>query len=273
MKLSVVPARAALAWVKLGVKTFFRQPLALSGLFFMFLAAMSLAGMVPVIGMAIALALLPGCSLGLMVASKEASSGKFPMPWVFLSAFRAGRKQLRAMLVLGLFYATGFAVVMGVTALFDDGNFAGRYLAGEMPTMEMAQDPATQTAMLAFLALQIPLSLMFWHAPALVYWHQVEPAKSVFFSLIACVRNFWAFALFGVLWMALLLCAILVVSLVGLLSASPQIAGLVLMPVSMLAAAMFFTSTYFSFRDCFEAQTPDSPAPQDGSGEQRELGH
>ena len=43
MKLSVVPARAALAWVKLGVKTFFRQPLALSGLFFMFLAAMSLA--------------------------------------------------------------------------------------------------------------------------------------------------------------------------------------------------------------------------------------
>jgi len=266
MKLQLVPARTGIVWVKLGIQTFFRQPLALSGLFFMFLAVMSLAGMIPVIGLALALALLPACTLGLMAASKEASSGKFPMPVVFLSAFRAGRQQLRAMLMLGLLYGVGFWVVMGATALFDEGNFAQRYIAGQMPTMEMAQDPATQTAMLVFMVLQLPLSLMFWHAPALVHWHQVPPIKSVFFSLVACLRNFWAFTVFGLVWLALLVLVVLFVSILGGLLGSPQVVGLVLMPGSMLIAAMFFTSTYFTFRDCFQ-NSLDTPEPTTGPGQ------
>ena len=205
MKLNIVPARTGWLWVKLGIGTFLRQPVALSGLFFMFIAVMSVVGAVPVVGLALALAMLPACTLGLMAASKEASSGKFPMPTIFLSAFRAGRQQLRAMLVLGLLYGAGFWIIMGATALFDGGAFAGRYLSGGMPTLEMAQEPAVQTAMLVFLLLQMPLSLMFWHAPALVHWHQVPAAKSVFFSLVACLRNFWAFTIFGLAWVAMLL--------------------------------------------------------------------
>ncbi len=259
MKLRLVPARSGISWAKLGMRTFFRQPLALSGLFFMFLAVMSVVGTIPVIGLSLALALLPACTLALMAASKEADSGKFPMPTVFLSAFRAGRQQMRAMLVLGLLYGLGFWVIMGATSLFDSGNFATRYLTGQMPTLEMAQDPATQNAMLAFLLLQLPLSLMFWHAPALVHWHQVPPVKSVFFSLVACLRNFWAFAVFGLVWMSILMFAILAVSLFAGIIGSPGMAGLVLMPVAMLVAAMFFTSTYFSFRDCFETSAEQTP--------------
>jgi len=234
-----------------------RQPIALSGLFFMFLAVMTLAGMVPVIGLALALALLPACSLGLMAASKEAMTGKFPMPTVFVSAFRAGREQLRAMLFLGLLYGAAFWVVMGITALFDGGNFASHYISGQMPTLAMAQEPGTQVAMLVFMALQLVLSLMFWHAPALVHWHQVPPIKSVFFSLVACLRNFGAFTLFGLIWMAILVSVILLITIIASLLGNPQMAGLMLLPVSMLIAAMFFTSTYFSFRDCFDTGPTD----------------
>ena len=60
MKLHIVPARQGILWVKLGMRTFFRQPLALTGLFFIFMAAMSVISMVPVIGNVLALALLPG---------------------------------------------------------------------------------------------------------------------------------------------------------------------------------------------------------------------
>ena len=88
MKLNIVPARTGLLWVKLGIKTFFGQPLAMSGLFFMFMAVLSLASLVPFVGSALALALLPAATLGLMAATQEASKGKFPMPSILISAFR-----------------------------------------------------------------------------------------------------------------------------------------------------------------------------------------
>ena len=43
MKLKPVPAKTGLLWVRQGITTFVRQPLALSGLFFIFMLLMSVA--------------------------------------------------------------------------------------------------------------------------------------------------------------------------------------------------------------------------------------
>ena len=59
MKLNIVPARTGLLWVKAGIRTFLQQPMALTALFFLLMAFMSMATIVPLIGAAIALALLP----------------------------------------------------------------------------------------------------------------------------------------------------------------------------------------------------------------------
>ncbi|MCX7225857.1 MAG: hypothetical protein NT071_09690, partial [Burkholderiales bacterium] len=66
MKLQLVPARTGFTWIKLGIRTFLRQPLALTGLFFMFMAAMTLVSKLPLIGVPLAMVLLPGTTLGLM---------------------------------------------------------------------------------------------------------------------------------------------------------------------------------------------------------------
>src|SRR5450830_1585930 len=108
MKLNLVPARTGAVWVKLGMKTFFKQPLALAGLFFMFMALMSVATMVPLLGLPLAMTLLPAITLGMMAASREATQGRFPMPLILLSGFRAGPVKLRAMLTMGGIYAAGF---------------------------------------------------------------------------------------------------------------------------------------------------------------------
>ena len=63
MKLNLVSARTGSVWVKLGMQTFFKQPLALAGLFFMFMALMSVATMVPVVGLPLAMTLLPAITL------------------------------------------------------------------------------------------------------------------------------------------------------------------------------------------------------------------
>lgn len=258
MKLNIVPARTGIVWVKLGVQTFFKQPLALAGLFFMFMAVMSIASLVPVIGFVLAMTLLPATTLGLMSATQEATQGRFPMPIVLLAAFRANKQKTRAMLLLGALYALGFLIAMGLSYLVDGGAFARVYLGGEMPTRELMLESNFQAAMWVFIGLHIPLSLMFWHAPALVHWHDLPPVKSLFFSLVACFRNFWAFAVFGLMWLAVLVLVVVAVTTVAALLGSPGLAGDLLFPVLLLIASMFFTSLYFTFRDSFE---PPEVAP------------
>jgi hypothetical protein len=252
MKLHIVPASRGIQWVKLGVKTFFRQPLALSGLFFMFLAVISVVSMVPLLGSALALALLPGATLGLMAATREASSGKFPMPLILISAFRAGRQQLRSMLVLGALYALGFVLVLGCSTLVDGGKFAKLYLLGAPMTAEVLQQGDFQMAMLLALVLYLPLSLLFWHAPALVHWHGVAPVKSLFFSFVACLRNFWAFTVYGLVWMGMFLVFGIIMATLAAVLGSADVVAVTLYPAAMLMAAMFFTSIYFTFLDSFE---------------------
>ena len=178
MKLNIVPARTGLVWVKLGIATFFRQPLAFAGLFFIYMAVISVATIVPFIGSALALALLPAATLGLMAATLEASRGKFPMPTILISAFRAGRQQAGAMLTLGGMYAAGFLAIMGISTLLDGGKFARLYLLGGKISQELVSAPDFQSAMWVSTALYVPLSMLFWHAPALVHWHGVSPVKS-----------------------------------------------------------------------------------------------
>ena len=260
MKLNIVSPRTGALWVKLGMQTFFRQPLALAGLFFMFMATMTVASMVPFIGFALAMTLLPAATLGLMAATREATQGRFPMPAILVAAFRAGKQEARAMLILGALYAVGFLVAMGASWLVDGGDFARVYLGGTSPTREMMMNSDFQGAMWVFISLHFPLSLLFWHAPALVHWHGLPPLKSLFFSIVACFRNFWAFVVFGLMWMAVLVLVVVSVSTAAALLGSPGLAGDLLFPALMLMASMFFTSIYFTFRDSFEPP-PEAEAP------------
>ncbi|WP_440107872.1 BPSS1780 family membrane protein [Acidovorax sp. BL-A-41-H1] len=264
MKLQIVPARTGLAWVKLGIRAFWRQPLALAAMFFMTMAAMSLATMIPLVGPAIALALLPSATLAMMVAAAEATQGRFPTPAVLLVAFRTGKQRLHDMLVLGALYAVGFLAVMGLSALLDGGQFAQVYLAGAPLTKEIAEDPAFQRAMYLAMALYLPLSLLFWHAPGLVHWHSVPPVKALFFSIVACWRNMGAFTVYGLGWLGVFLVGGIAVALVStfltLAGLGANAAGGIMVGAALMLAAMFFTSVVFTFRDCFDA--PPAPAAE-----------
>lgn len=251
MKLNIVPARTGITWVKLGIQTFFKQPLALAGLFFLYMAAATLASLIPFVGVVLALAIVPAATLGLMAATLEATKGRFPMPAILVSAFRAGQQRSRAMMVLGFLYAAACLLIVTIVPLF----------AGTPVSRESALSPEMQGVMLLVMVLYLPVSVLFWHAPALVHWHGVTPAKSLFFSAVVCFRNAGAYLVFGAAWMVVLLLIGVVVTLLAGLLASPAAAAALIMPTALLMAAMFSTSIYFTFRDSFEASPPEDPMP------------
>jgi hypothetical protein len=252
MKLNLVPARTGILWVKLGIRTFIRQPLALAALFFMYMSVASLAMIIPYLGIVIALMIEPAARLGLMVAAHEASSARFPMPTVLIAAFRAGRVRLNAIVVLGVAHALACAVVLLIASLFTP----------EIPKDTVLTPEAQLGLMLPTLLLYMPVSMLFWHAPALVHFYGISPVKSLFFSLVACLRNWAALLVFGLGWCLAILLVSLPLSLITGMASSPQAALPFIAPVLLALAAMFSTSIYFTFRDSFTADAaPINPTP------------
>jgi len=257
MKLNIVPARTGIQWVRLGIRTFFKRPLALASLFFMYAAGASLLSLVPYLGWLLALAIVPAATLGLMAATEDAATGHFPMPTVLLSAFRAGRERMRAMLVLGLLYA-GACMAVTLLANMVAGMPAGGPVELDQQAMLSAQ---FQVMMLVTLVLYLPVSLLFWHAPALVHWHGISPLKSLFFSIVACWRNMGAMTLFGLGWGAVILVLGMVLAALAVATGQPEITAGAVLPLGLLVASMFSTSLYFTFRDSFVATPEDDPQP------------
>lgn len=253
MKLNLLPAQTGLTWVKLGVTTFFKQPLALSGLFLMFMVLVSLVSMVPYIGSGLAIAILPAATLGLMAASREVSEGRFPMPTLLFIALRGTPTSQRGLALLGVSYAMSMMGVVGLVSLADGGAFAHVYMGESELSTDAIKSADFQRGMLLFMMLYLPLSMLFWHAPALVHWHGVPVLKSLVFSFIACLRNWSAWLSYSLGWFGLIL---LVTQTVVLLVASllgATVAALVLTPVVLTLGVMFLASMYYTVRDSFAA--------------------
>ncbi|MDP2016759.1 BPSS1780 family membrane protein [Hydrogenophaga sp.] len=260
MKLHLVPARTGLQWVKLGVKTFFRQPLAMSGLFFMFMATVSVLSLIPFLGTVISLALVPAATLGLMAATREAVQGRFPMPSALISGLRGTPVQTRNMLILGALYAAGLLLVLGVATLF-----AGEATPPLDPnaadvTAEVVRASLANQGLLAGLVVYLPVLMAFWHAPALVHWHGVSPGKSLFFSFMACWGNKGAMLIYSLGWVGVFMLVGLLMSLLGAFLGGVEALSIVLYPAVLFMASMFHASIYFTFVDSFEsAERPTTP--------------
>jgi hypothetical protein len=101
----------------------------------------------------------------------------------------------------------------------------------------------------------LPLSIVFWHSPALTHWHGVPVTKSLFFSTVACLSNWRAFLVFGLMWSFIFLGTTFAITLIGSLMGDGDFAAMALLPAMLMLASMFFCSTYYSFKDCFTSDT------------------
>ena len=252
MRLKHVPAAAGLDWVKQGLRTFGRQPLAISGLFFMFMAGLSILSIVPFLGSLIAIVITPAATLGLMAASRDATHGKFPMPSTLVTAFRQGGERTRAMLMLGGLYAASLLLLVTIAMVLGPDIPEPSVDGGLTP--EMLSAAFDSPGLWLSLLLYVPISMMFWHAPALVHWHSVSPVKSLFFSLLACWGNKGAMALYLMAWFGLMLAGVLVITLLSRALGGAALEFMVY-PLALMFASVFYASLFATFKDSFDFET------------------
>lgn len=262
MQLRLVPPRQGVLWVRQGLQVFLRYPLPFTTLFLMFLFGAFMVVILPFVGVLALLVLLPGVTLSFMIATKQSLAGKLPMPGVFAEPFRSKSERTLGMIKLGVGYALASLAMMMIADWLDGGRFEA--LARGESGGEAMNDPLMLSAIAMRLGLTLPLTVLFWHAPALVHWCGVTAVKAVFFSLVACWRNKGAFTVYGIVWAgAVLLFGVLTTTLFSLLGL-PQLVGLAALPAALVFSTVFYISLYFTFADCFEFNHGDA-AQQPGT--------
>lgn len=242
-------------WLAEGYAIYRKAPSRLGMVVMGYWMCVLLLNAIPVVGAILTSILIPALSLGVMDACRKIEQGQQVEPITLFSAFTAPLKANRATLfLLGGSYLFCTFVVLSISVLVDSGQLLSLMTGQIAVTEETLAAPSIPFAALTVLILLLPVLMAYWYAPILSGWYGLPITKSLFFSLIACIRNSSAFLAFGVsfvLYGALLPVTILSALSTLLPQASGLLSALVLVPMVMVFAPTVMASFYVSYRDVF----------------------
>lgn len=244
------PASRGWRWLTEGFAIFRRKPALLSFLVLGYWLSMAVISAIPYVGQMISFILIPAFSVSLMNACRQIDKDEELPPQVLFSGFH---RNLQTLLNLGIAYVLSSLLILGLSALFDGGLLFRLLVMGEAPTREaLSQTSAFVSAQLAIVML-IPVVMAFWFAPVLAAWHDMPAGKSLFFSLVACARNWRAFLVYSLAVGAI---GVIVPRLVdGLLGGGEGVGQLlptmITVTISLILLPTLYASFYISYRDIF----------------------
>jgi hypothetical protein len=248
MQARIVETRRGALWLADGWGLFRVAPLGWLALVFAYWIIMTLVSVLPIIGIAIASAMVPAFSVGFMAAARAASRRG---PVELSQLFDGFRHHPKSQLILGVIYFACLGVLLAATTLADEGALARWMLTGRRPDEEVLQSDGFLGALVLAAALYAPVLMMFWFAPPLAAWHGVAPAKALFFSFFACLLNWRPFLAYGAV-SALFAVVLPLALLFVLMLASFKVAAMSLVfPLLLVLLPTLFASFYASYRDIF----------------------
>lgn len=257
MKLRVLPASRGWVWVRQGVLLCRQQTLGFVSLLGLFLTGALVLMAVPLIGPVIVISAMPAIWMAFMLASRRVMLGQRITPSVMIEAL-ADPQQRPTWLRLGSLYAAATVVVMVLASyLGPDMEALGKALEAAQASEDAIGNPVLIQSMLWRLSLTLPVSLVFWHTPALIHWARLPLGKALFFSAVASWRNLGAFAVYGLSWAAVIALVALPIQAIAILVPEPTVATMAAAAAGLWLAAAFYASLYFSVVECFDARKDD----------------
>lgn len=251
MQALTLPARRGWRWLSEGFQIFRKKQLMLSFLVIGYWILMLLVNSLPWVGQVVATVLIPVFSVSLMNACRLVAQGSPLPPQLLFSGFD---RNPRALLILGAVYLACSLGILGLTVLVDGGLLFQLLAIGVRPDEQVLLDGNFVLAVEVALAVFVPVMMAFWYAPVLVAWHKLSPGKALFFSLVACLRNWRAFLVYSISLLAF--GAFLPGLLLGVLSAvfasaGPQFSTVLTVFVVLILLPTLYASFYVSYRDVF----------------------
>lgn len=262
MKLRIVPASSGLKWMRQGLQALRRQPMNYMGLVGMLIGAAVLLAVVPIIGPLVVVGVMPTVWLGFILATRRVVLGERITPGVMTEAVRAPDNPRKAFAQLAGIYIAAVQMMMLLASWLGPGaEVIAEAMEAMQDSTELVVSPVVVEDMLWRMGLLLPISLVFWHAPALVLWAKLPVGKALFFSAVATWRNLGAFLVYGLSWLGALVALGLFDRLLLSAIPVPVLANALAFAGALALAGAFYASLYFTTVDCFES--PEA-SPADG---------
>ncbi len=257
MKLRVLPASRGWVWARQGVLLCRQQTLGFVSLLGLFITGAMVLMAIPAIGPLLVIAAMPAAWMAFMLASRRVMLGQRITPGVMIEALKdpVTRQQWWR---LGSLYAMATVLVMVLASLLGpDMDSLVKALEAAKDSEDALGDPVLIQSMLWRIGLTLPVSLVFWHVPALIHWARLPLGKALFFSAVACWRNLGAFTVYGACWVAMILLVGVPIQLIAAIIPEPTIATMFAAAAGLWVASAFYASLYFSVVECFDASRDD----------------
>ena len=259
MQAATLPISAGWSWISDGFKLFKRQPMAM---FFWSLTTgflVTISYLIPLFGQMAFIAVTPLLTFVTLSACRNISGGRPMLLPMWLEPVR-NREIRKRLLRVGLAYLV-CCLIGGVLATLPFMDDLSNAIQADAPLDEAALWKAMQAPFYTFGVIYIAISALFWHAPALTGWHGIKMTQALFYSMVACWRNKWAFLLYGASWAAIFFAVQVTGSFLIALGLSPSFMQIILTPLNMAVIAVLYCSFYPAYVSVFGANYPTDGAP------------
>lgn len=253
MQAATLPASAGWYWISQGYLLFRRQPLPLfTWMMFLTMLGMLALNLAPV-GPPLAQFFVPFLTVMTLSGCRALASGMPAHPAAWIQPLRQPGVPARLLAVGGLQFGLILLAAMLAFMPFADTLTLELERAIQEENMTPFLD-ALQMPSIIFGVLYAGVSALFWFTPLLVAWHQLPVTRAIFFSLIACWRNKWAFLIYAAAWGIMLYAVHFLANMLAF--ALPGISSIVAalaMAVNLFAAAVWSCSAYVNYATVFGA--------------------
>lgn len=256
MQALMLPASRGWQWLVEGFRLYRKNPPLLSLLTMGYWLTVLVLNSLPVIGPLLGSIAMPVLSVGMMAACQAISRGEPVDALSIYSAFRL--PQRRTLFVLGGLYLLCSLVALSLSAVVDDGVLLDMMLKGKGLDDEALERGDYLPGMQFMMLIMLPAMMAWWYAPILAAWHNFGVGKSLFFSFVACQRNWRPFMLYGLAVMfygaVLPFVALLVLGII-LPMLKPLLLTILMVPMMLVFAPTLFASFYVSYREVLVVST------------------
>tara|TARA_B100000963_G_scaffold359209_1_gene385839 strand:+ start:1225 stop:2034 length:810 start_codon:yes stop_codon:yes gene_type:complete len=239
------------SWLLKGFQIFKKQPLIWILALLAYWTAMFLFGLIPVIGLIVSLIISPGIAFGFICLAKAVDDNQIVPPRIIISGFTGSKKF--DLILLGFYYCGFLFSIFMLITLLNEQTVAELVSTPDLTiTNETPRENFINFKIIGILILYIPIQMIFWFAPQLVVWGDLNSTKAMFYSFFAVLLNWKSFLTYLLTWVIILLAiSVALALLISTFRLNQGALFILFIPVSLLIMSIAHCSYYASTKTIF----------------------